>query len=84
MAIPALPPTADQRTITERVNVLVRGFNMATTPVAVASLISAADAGVGARALVTDATVTTFNSVVAGGGANRVPVWSDATNWRIG
>jgi hypothetical protein len=37
-----------------------------------------------ARAFVTDATATTFNSIVAGGGANKVPVWSDGTNWRIG
>jgi len=36
------------------------------------------------RAFVTDATATTFNSIVAGSGANKVPVWSDGTNWRIG
>lgn len=36
------------------------------------------------RAMVSDATATTFNSVVAGGGANKVPVFSDGTNWRIG
>ena len=36
------------------------------------------------RAFVSDATATTFNSVVAGTGANRVPVFSDGTNWRIG
>jgi hypothetical protein len=68
----------------ERVNRLIQHFNMATTPVVVASLISAVDAGVGARAIATDATVTTFGSIVAGGGANHVPVWSDGTNWRIG
>ena len=50
----------------------------------VASLISAATAGAGARMFVTDATVTTFNSTVAGGGANKVPVVSDGTNWLIG
>ncbi len=37
-----------------------------------------------ARAFVTDANATTFNSTVAGGGANKVPVWSDGTNWKIG
>jgi hypothetical protein len=36
------------------------------------------------RTLVTDANATTFASVVAGGGANKVPVYSDGTDWRIG
>ena len=40
--------------------------------------------GAGARAVVTDANATTFHSIVAGGGANVVPVFSDGTNWRIG
>ena len=39
---------------------------------------------IGARDFVTDANATTFNSVVAGGGANKVPVFDDGTNWRIG
>lgn len=51
---------------------------------AVGTLPAAATAGAGARAYVTDATVTTFASVVAGGGANAVPVYSDGANWRIG
>lgn len=38
----------------------------------------------GLRCTVTDANATTFNSVVAGGGANVVPVIADGTNWRIG
>src|ERR1035437_1831420 len=38
----------------------------------------------GQRQLVTDATATTFNSTVAGGGANIVPVFSDGANWKIG
>ena len=50
----------------------------------VASLPSASTAGAGARAFVTDATATTFLSTVAGGGANKVPVVSDGTNWLIG
>jgi hypothetical protein len=33
---------------------------------------------------VTDASATTFHSIVAGGGANVVPVFSDGTDWRIG
>lgn len=38
----------------------------------------------GARRMVTDATATTFHSVVAGGGANIVPVFFDGTDWRVG
>jgi hypothetical protein len=38
----------------------------------------------GTRAFVTDANAATFNSIVAGGGTNGVPVFSDGTNWRIG
>jgi len=52
--------------------------------VTVANLPSAATAGAGARATVSDANATTFNSVVAGSGANTVPVFSDGTAWRIG
>lgn len=48
----------------------------------VASLPAAHVAG--ARSFVTDATATTFASVVAGGGTNNVPVYDDGTNWRIG
>lgn len=55
-----------------------------TNPTTVAGLPAAATAGAGARSMVTDATVTTFASVVAGGGANAVPVYSDGTDWRIG
>jgi len=50
----------------------------------VASLPSASTAGAGARSFVTDANATTFLSTVAGGGANKVPVVSDGTNWLIG
>ena len=39
---------------------------------------------VGDRAHVTDANATTFNSIVAGGGANVVPVFFNGTNWVIG
>jgi len=50
----------------------------------VATLPSAA-AFSGQRAFVSDATVTIFASVVVGGGANTVPVYSDSSgNWRIG
>jgi hypothetical protein len=41
----------------------------------------------GARAFVTDGSVVAagnFGTVVAGAGANGVPVYYDGTNWRIG
>lgn len=41
----------------------------------------------GARAFVTDANATMtagIGGIVAGGGANRVPVYCDGVNWRIG
>jgi hypothetical protein len=50
----------------------------------VSTLPSASASGTGYRAFVTDATVTTFASTVAGGGINKVPVYSDGTNWKIG
>lgn len=52
------------------------------TPTTVANLGSASPAG--QRTFVTDANSTTFHSIVAAGGANFVPVFSDGTNWRIG
>jgi hypothetical protein len=39
---------------------------------------------IGRRRFVIDATVTTFASVVAGGGGNVVPVYDDGITWRIG
>jgi hypothetical protein len=62
---------------------MLRGVQRGTT-FTVAALPSAATMGAGARAFVTDATATTFTSVVASGGANGMPVYSDGTNWRIG
>ena len=56
----------------------------ALTVYTVATLPSATSSGMGARSFVSDATATTFASTVAGGGANKVPVYSDGTNWKIG
>lgn len=50
----------------------------------VAGLPDANEAGQGARRTVTDASATTFASVVIGGGSNVVPVFSDGSQWRIG
>jgi len=55
-----------------------------TDATTVASLPAAATAGAGARSFVTDATATTFLSIVAGGGTSSVPVVSNGTNWLIG
>jgi hypothetical protein len=49
----------------------------------VANLPAAATAGSGAVAFVTDANSTTARTTVAGGGANKVMVMSDGTNWLI-
>jgi hypothetical protein len=53
-----------------------------TATYTVATLPTAGTAG--RRAFVTDANATTFQTIVAGGGTNKVPVFDDATNWRIG
>ena len=55
-----------------------------STAVLVSALPSAVTEGGGTRRFVSDANATTFASIVAGGGANFVPVYSDGTNWRIG
>ena len=60
------------------------GVIPALTVYTVATLPSAVTSGAGARTFVSNATATTFASIVAGGGANQVPVYSDGTNWRIG
>lgn len=54
-------------------------YSAAGTPI-----VSAATAGVGARAFVSDATANTFGTAYTSGGANKVPVWSDGTGWFIG
>jgi hypothetical protein len=57
---------------------------ISTTVYTVVTLPSAATSGVGARTFVSDATLAVFASIVVGGGSNKVPVYSDGTNWRIG
>ena len=55
-----------------------------TQAVTFSTLPTAAVAGAGARAFVTDGNTATFAGAVSGGGANSVPVYSDGTNWRVG
>lgn len=50
----------------------------------VATLPSAATAGVGSRSFVTDASAPAFGATVTGGGAVATPVYSDGTNWKVG
>jgi len=60
------------------------GGSVLNMPDTVALLPTAAAAGPGGRRFVTDANAATFGSAVAGGGANKVPVVSDGTSWKIG
>lgn len=62
-------------TITAEGAVILPSYIVSTLP---------SDAVVGAIAVVTDATATTQNSVVAGTGSDKVLVFYDGTNWRIG
>ena len=55
-----------------------------TTPVTFSALPSAADAGAGARAFITDANTTVFGAQVGGGGITYMPVFSNGTNWYVG
>jgi len=50
----------------------------------VAKLPSAVTVGAGGRAFVTDSSVTTFGTAVAGGGSTNIPVYSDGAVWRVG
>jgi hypothetical protein len=54
-----------------------------TTPSTFAQLTNPVG-NAGARAFITDGSTTTFGATVAGGGANKVPVYSDGTNWKVG
>lgn len=54
-----------------------------TTPVRFDQL-PAAVSNAGARAFITDGSTATFAATVAGGGANKVPVYSDGAVWKVG
>ena len=89
--LPLAPQEYDRRYLDQLNNVLRLYFNQrdkiigqlkANFPMTVAELPSAAD--VGSRAFVTDSSVSTFGSTVAGGGSTKVPVYFDGTNWKVG
>jgi len=95
-APPALPLARDEydRAYQDQLNNVLRiyfvqlnaALNLLQAPpvYSVAMLPSASDSGVGARSFVTDANGPTFGNIVVGGGAVKVPVYSDGTNWRVG
>ena len=92
-SLPLAPNTYNRQYFDQFSNVLRLYFNerdkvigqlKANVPVAVADLPSASTAGVGSRAFVTDSSVSTFGTTVAGGGSTKVPVYSDGTNWKVG
>jgi hypothetical protein len=65
-------------------NVIINNYTVGTTVYTVATLPSAVTSGAGTRTFVSDSSVTTFNTTVASGGANTVPVFSNGTNWKVG
>lgn len=61
----------------------IRGFPTTAT----GSLPAAAVGNAGYRCFVSDSSVAAsgnFGAIVAGGGTNYVPVYSDGSHWRIG
>jgi hypothetical protein len=54
-----------------------------TTPRTFAQLPNAVGL-TGGRAFITDGSTATFGATVAGGGSNKVPVYSDGAVWKVG
>ena len=72
---------------TQTTGLAIKAGTAVLTSYIVANLPAAATAGAGATAFVTDASTTLIlglGGAVAGGGANKVPVYSDGTNWLYG
>ena len=91
--LPLAPNEYDRLYFDQLTNILRLYFNQrdkiigqlrSNVPVVVADLPSAVTAGVGARSFVTNSSVSTFGTTVAGGGSTKVPVYSDGTNWKVG
>jgi len=91
--LPLAPNEYERRYFDQLTNTMRLYFNQrdkiigqlkANVPVTVANLPSAVTSGVGSRAFVTDSSVSTFGTTVAGGGSTKVPVYSDGTNWKVG
>jgi len=58
-------------------------MSVQTTPITYAQLPDPVGIA-GTRAFITDGSTSTFNATVTGGGANKVPIFSDGTNWKVG
>ena len=91
--LPASPAQYDQQFNDQLLNILRLYFsqidNLSTallvpTVYTVAALPSASTLGAGYRLFVSDSSVSTFGSTVAGGGSTKVPIYSDGTNWKVG
>ena len=64
--------------------ILITKITTASTVYTVATLPDPVVAGAGTRTFVSDSSITTFNTTVAAGGTNTVPVFSNGTNWKVG
>jgi hypothetical protein len=62
---------------------LMPGYGPQPAPTVFASLPSAVSYPY-MRTAITDSNTVVFNAAAAGGGANKIPVWSDGTVWRVG
>jgi len=61
----------------------LQAVSLQTAAQTVSQLPAAAAGNAGTISYVTDANATTIGSTVAGGGANKVLVWSNGTAWKI-
>ena len=70
--------------LTTVLSVLVNTYITSSNVYTVATLPDPVVAGAGTRTFVSDSSITTFNTTVAAGGTNTVPVFSNGTNWKVG
>jgi hypothetical protein len=79
--------TLTSKTLTGPITDAIKTGGVASSTVALLAIAYPAATSKGYRSVVVDATqalTAGIGAVVAGGGANCVPVYSDGTNWRIG
>lgn len=73
--------------LVKQIVALMAVFPVIVPPCNVSALPLASHVGAGARGFALDSTQTLaagIGTAVVGGGANKTPVWSDGTIWRIG
>lgn len=61
-----------------------KGSYVQTGGMTFANLAAAATAGAGARSFITDGAANVYGVAAAGGGALKIPVYSDGANWIVG